>query len=97
MPAGRRYGGRKKGTPNKATADVRTAIAKVLQSNSRNFNRWLGQVAKGNKRRPPDPGRALQICMDMAEFHIPKLARTEITGAGGGPVIIRSTPTDEAL
>lgn len=34
----------------------------------------------------PDPGKALDIAMGMAEYHIPKLARTELTGENGGPV-----------
>jgi hypothetical protein len=33
----------------------------------------------------------------MIEYHVPKLARTEVTGEGGGPVIIQATPTDDAL
>lgn len=81
---------------------MREAIARVLQTNADKFGVWLTRVAEGSKAkgkrgRAPDPGRALQLAMDMAEYHIPKLARTEITGAGGGPVIIQSTPVDEAL
>lgn len=38
--------------------------------------------------RRPDPGTALKLAMDMAEFHIPKLARTELTGKGGEALAI---------
>jgi hypothetical protein len=40
--------------------------------------------------RRPDPGLALKLAMDMAEYHIPKLARTEINGEIGirGKLII---------
>lgn len=107
--------GRKKGVPNKATSDVRDAIANLLQTNVENFGIWLGQVA-GGIRQPgppqpkegetvevdaevkwlvkPDPGKALDIAMGMAEYHIPKLARMEHTGEDGGPVqVVINDPT----
>lgn len=104
-------GGRPKGSVNKTTRDVREAIARVLQDNTENFGKWLTSVAEGRKgyytdsrgkRKEvyivrPDPGKACDIAMNMAEYHIPKLQRTELTGSGGGPVVIQSTPTDEAL
>ena len=97
--------GRPKGVPNKATATVRDAIARVLEGNTGNFSRWLASVAEGEKEtatsddtgetkitwiRQPDPGLALKLAMDMAEYHIPKLARTEINGEIGirGKLII---------
>jgi hypothetical protein len=96
---------------NKTTRDVREAIAKVLSDNSDNFGIWLTQVADGKRGRvrngygktidmwlvKPDPARAVEIAMNMAEYHIPKLARTELTGPGGGPIVVQSTPLDEAL
>lgn len=36
--------------------------------------------------RRPDPAAALKLWTDLAEFMQPKLARTEITGEGGGAV-----------
>lgn len=106
-----KVGGRVKGVPNKSTRDVREAIARVLGDNTENFGKWLTMVAEGKKGTyadgrgksrtawlvKPDPGRAVEIAMNMAEYHIPKLARTELTGAEGGPINIQSTPTDEAL
>lgn len=103
--------GRPKGVPNKATATVREAIARVLEGNVENFSTWLASVAEGEKElrmedgkpvldengepimkwlRQPDPGAALKLAMDMAEYHIPKLARTEINGEIGirGKLII---------
>lgn len=91
--------GRKSGVPNKATADVRAAIALILEANVGKFREWLLSVAEGERHpsiededgeiilgewlRRPDPGLALKLAMDMAEYHIPKLARTEHTGGDG--------------
>jgi hypothetical protein len=41
---------------------------------------WLEQVAKG------DPYKALDLMNKLCEYHVPKLARSEITGADGGAV-----------
>jgi hypothetical protein len=72
--------GRPAGVPNKATQDVREAIARFAEGNVENLNLWIGQVAAN------DPGRALDLYLKAIEYHIPKLARTEVTGEGGGPV-----------
>jgi hypothetical protein len=103
-PKNRRVGdgtpgpGRPKGKPNNATITAREAIARVLDSNAENLGRWLSSVAQGERDpqdaekwlRRPDPGLALKLAMDMAEYHIPKLARTEINGEIGirGSLII---------
>jgi hypothetical protein len=71
--------GRPKGMPNKATGKVREAIAELLERNAPNMDRWLNEVAD------KDPHKALDIIQKLSEYHIPKLARTEVTGAGGGP------------
>ena len=71
--------GRPKGIPNKSTSIVREAIANLLERNAPNMDRWLNQIAE------EDPYKALDLMNKMAEYHIPKLARTEVTGAEGGP------------
>jgi hypothetical protein len=71
--------GRPKGMPNKATGIVREAIANLLERNAPNMDRWLNEVAD------KDPHKALDIIQKLSEYHIPKLARTEVTGADGGP------------
>lgn len=76
----KRYGGRKKGEPNKVTVDVRAAFAGLLESNASKLSGWLARVAKD------DPGRALDIVTRLAEYHIPKLSRAEVTGENGKPL-----------
>ena len=78
MAKGAKTGGRKKGVPNKVTADVREAIGTLLQENVTNMGRWLTSVAAD------DPGKALDLVVKLAEYHIPKLARSEVTGPEGG-------------
>jgi len=71
--------GRTKGMPNKATGIVREAIANLLERNAPNMDRWLNEVAD------KDPHKALDIIQKLSEYHIPKLARTEVTGLDGAP------------
>lgn len=107
----KRKGGRPKGAINKTTRDVREAIARVLQDNAENFGKWITQVAEGRKgyyvdskgkRKEvyivkPDPKAAIDAAMGMAEYHIPKLQRTELNATVNGNIIVQSTPIDEAL
>lgn len=83
--------GRKKGVPNKATADVRATIALVAEANAPKITGWLARVARR------DPGRAMELYLRMLEYHIPKLTRTEIVKPppNGGRVIDSSQLTAE--
>jgi hypothetical protein len=57
------------------------------------MDEWLQMVAYGDDSLgiKPAPDKALDIMQKMAEYHIPKLARTELTGAEGGDVKIAVT------
>jgi hypothetical protein len=72
--------GRPKGSPNKSTAAVREAIAKMAEMNAPRFALWLDEVAQKS------PEKACDIYLRAIEYHIPKLARTEVTGTDGQPV-----------
>ena len=77
--------GRAKGVPNKSTAAVREAIAKMAELNAPRFAIWLDEVAQKS------PEKACDIYLRAIEYHIPKLARTEITGQDGQPVALQVT------
>lgn len=78
--------GRPKGLPNKITVEFRETVRKVLEDNAANVGKWLTQIAEGEGDGKADPGKALDLLVKLAEFAAPKLARTEHTGEGGGPV-----------
>ncbi len=77
--------GRPKGAPNKSTAAVREAIAKMAELNAPRFALWLDEVAQKS------PEKACDIYLRAIEYHIPKLARTEVTGQDGQPVALQVT------
>ena len=84
--------GRGKGTPNKATAAAREAIARFVDGNAERLNGWLDQIEMQD-----GPKAAFQCFAALLEYHVPKLARTEHVGEGGGPVRIIATSQDENL
>jgi hypothetical protein len=91
---GERRGGRKKGTPNKSSTAAREAFTAFVNRNTPRMQKWLDHLANG-VRDPkdrkkyliaPDPRAALSVLVSMGEFCVPKLARTELSGPGGGPI-----------
>lgn len=70
MAKGRKTGGRAKGVPNKTTTDVRAAIALIARRNIDNVESWLGEIE--------DPAKRVGLFLDLCEYHIPKLQRTDI-------------------
>lgn len=85
-------GGRPKGAPNKSTKAAREAIAAFVDGNAHRLTGWLDQVAEGVMDKDgekwivaPSPEKAFQMFQSVVEYHVPKLARTEVTGKDGGP------------
>src|ERR1700675_3083470 len=78
VPKGVRYGGRQKGTPNKTTVDMRAALAALASANFHKLQGWIDEVE--------DPARRATLFLDLCEYCVPRLARTELTGADGGPL-----------
>jgi hypothetical protein len=91
--------GRPKGSPNKSTADARQAIALFVDGNAHRLTGWLDQVANGDVSNDikPNPAKAFELFQSVVEYHVPKLARTELTGDGGGPVVIAASTIDARL
>lgn len=79
-------GGRAVGVPNKATTLAREAFAAFVDRNAHRMQEWLEQVAVDPKHGPKV---AIELVLQVSEYHIPKLARTEHVGDGGGPVEMR--------
>lgn len=80
-------GGRVAGKPNKATVEFRATVTQLLSDNAANVAVWLEQVANGHGDTRPDPGKALDMLAKLAEYAAPKLARTEVTGGDGVPLL----------
>ena len=70
--------------PGKTTLAAREAIAKLVDGNVDRVQGWLDQIASED-----GPKAAMTCCMDLLEYHVPKLARTEVAGsADGTPIIV---------
>ena len=69
--------GRKPGTLNKNTKQIREAYQKLTEDNLDNMSLWLTQIAAD------DPAKAMDLMLRLSEYIIPKLARTEVTGNDG--------------
>jgi hypothetical protein len=85
MAQGRKTGGgSRKGIPNKATSDVRKAIAAFAESNVGKLQTWLDAIAE------KDPARAAHLFVRVLEYHVPKLSRSTVDGELGirGKLII---------
>jgi hypothetical protein len=84
--------GRPAGSPNKSTAAAREAIAKFVDGNAHKMEEWLVQVATGVKNDEdkyivlPNPEKAFGMLQSVMEYHVPKLARTEVIGDEDQPM-----------
>lgn len=67
--------GRPKGLPNKATANAREAIGAFVEGNVHRVQGWLDEIA-----HEQGAAAAYRCWLDLVEYHVPKLARTEIAG-----------------
>lgn len=80
---GKKTGGRKKNVPNKSTALARESIAIFVDGNTAKLQGWLDEIALQE-----GPLAAFQCVRDLLEYHVPKLARSELTGKDGKDLTI---------
>lgn len=69
---GNKTGGRKKGTPNKATKKTRDFINDLLEGNQDNIIEALEKVKKKY------PVEYIKLWQSLLEFSTPKLSRSEV-------------------
>lgn len=107
MAKGFKSGGRKKGTVNKVTGEARETFRKIFEGLAPEAEDWIRETAEGKTETivgedgsektvqsvSPDPGKAADLLLKMAEYHIPKLGRIEHTGAGGEKLTVSVTIT----
>jgi len=74
-------GGRPPGRGNNATVNAREAIARFVDGNAPRLQAWLDEIAIKD-----GPAAAFRCFADIVEYHVPKLARTEVVGPGGTPL-----------
>lgn len=84
MPRGRRPGsgtanpaGRPKGIPNRITKEFKQAVLDLLTRNAPQFDNWLQRCAE------EDPGKALGLVCNIAEFCYAKISRVEMANPQG--------------
>lgn len=73
---------------NKSTALAREAIASFVDGNAHRLSGWLDKIAANPKQGPKV---AFDAFMSVVEYHVPKLARTEMTGPDGGALVVEIT------
>jgi hypothetical protein len=69
--------GRPAGVPNKATGEVKAAIAAFTSANVDKLDEWLNSIE--------DPAKRLDLYFKALEYTMPKLARSEIVGDEKAP------------
>lgn len=79
MAKGIKTGGRKPGSSNKTTAEIKAALAVFTSTNVDKLTDWIDQV--------DDPAKRLDLYFKALEYSIPKLARTEHVGDAEKPIV----------
>jgi len=77
---GKKFGGRKKGTPNKQTKEIRESYKLLIEKNLNKMTRWINIIAKDNPEKAIEIliEKAIEILIKLSEYVVPKLNRTEI-------------------
>lgn len=84
--------GRAKGTPNIATANAREAIARFVDGNAERLQGWLDEIAEEQGAQA-----AFDCFTSLVEYHVPKLARTDMKVEGNLGVTVKGEKHDDGL
>ena len=98
----RKGAGRPKGVPNKITREMRPIMQAIVERNLKDAQQILDDIRYGTviEKTMPDgsivsgrlnakPEEMMKILLNLAEFCIPKLGRTEHVGGDGPPIVFR--------
>lgn len=97
--------------PGKTTIAAREAIGRFVDGNAHRLQVWLdeiangvprvdpatGQVIPGEFEVAPNPEKASTLFLNIIEYHVPKLSRTEFVGDSQKPIAITLTRQDADL
>ena len=86
--------GRPPGIVDKRVSTAREAIARFVDDNAPRLLEWLDRIAEDN------PKAAFEAYMSVVEYHIPKLARSEIENKMSisfEPLVIERTAPAEMI
>jgi len=83
MAKGRKTGGRKAGTPNKLTAEMRQVLKVILEQELERLPQLLDSLK---------PEKKAEIICRLLPFVLPQMSETELTG--GRKVVIDFTKDD---
>lgn len=89
--------------PKERQRKTRETVLDLLDQYSGNFSTWLDEIANGKTNEQggiltrPDPLTAAKLYLELLEFGVPKLARTEVAGEGGQALTIIVSPIDKKL
>lgn len=66
--------GRKKGVPNKTTAELKETINKIVSLSLENYLEDLEKIRKNN------PEKAIQLSKDLIDYVLPKQSKIDLSG-----------------
>lgn len=69
--------GRPAGVGNKVTEDIKRSFTLLLENKLPELDNWITKVAEKN------PDKAIDLLIKISERFVPKLTKSEITGADG--------------
>ena len=72
--------------------DVAAGSGDIAPSEQGRLQGWLDEIARDEGAKV-----AFNCFMDVVEYHVPKLQRTELTGKDGGAIEVKAQPQDERL